>query len=714
MTSEDDNSGSQSSSALPVSLSTAADDGNAPGGGESAALPAPRPSKSGESAGRRDPSKAGASGAPDSLAAAVAGSLPESKELEILVAEVENRIRQLVIRMIRPALTQTADISQKMEDISNLVEVHEAALHTVEKMKEEVGSVSELMAVVQKQLHTQSEQARVFETQTVADINKLRSGLYDVKAQQEEQLVSLRQLDREVARAWEETARLQTQHDEAVRKLTENTNAHTRQTERDRKEVGGRIDELQKRHEELAQELLSESSGRLCKLKADIDRTWNFVQPITELQDDVGRALQRTDELESMLKQDEEALARCRLDMASTEANFDKKYEHFAEELHSVSAKFAAHHAGLLKDFRKNCMEELTHLREAQSKLQEQEVHFEAVLGDLKVVVGDEKKRIDAMHKVMAAEMDEIQKRRKKERLSMDVDLREMKKELSQQDSVIASMSSSLEHVGKVLHLVLEGERIVSSLELQDFLDRSSEYWLRAPGGPCRRAAPAVPGVEALPHRPTADLREESVELDPRKPTLVKDKYLPGPVQHNGSIYERRDLLVLFHKLVQKAQQGLAKGPLSNSQLLNTAASITAAQPSANGGLSVGQTSPRSTVTEAASFRKGDVMGASLSESRATAALQAALITTASRQRPGSQGQPQGTGSRGGMGGPLGETEAPPGVGAGKLHAGLLQQSIPTLRLPVINDGRKAGNPASARVASTASHSKTIHPKTAR
>jgi len=86
--------------------------------------------------------------------------------------------------------------------------------------------------------------------------------------------------------------------------------------------------------------------------------------------------------------------------------------------------------------------------------------------------------------------------------------------------------------------------------------------------------------------------------------------------------------------------------------------------------------------------------GPSLSESSAAAALQAALAK-ASRQRPGSQGQPQGTGSRGGVGGQLGETEAP----VTKLASSMLPHGASVLRLPVINQDARSKAPATARVA---------------
>jgi len=344
-----------------------------------------------------------------------------------------------------------------------------------------------------------------------------------------------------------------------------------------------------------------------------------------------------------------------------------------------------------------------------------QQAQVEESMGMVKDVVGNESKRVNALHKQLAAELEEFQKKRRKERLSLDVDLREMKEDLGHQDKVLVSLRSSLEHVGKVLGLVLEGERIVSSLEVQDFMDRSSEHWLRVPGQSERKLL-TPQGVEALRHALPAAPRDEAVELDPRRPMLLKDQYLPGAVQHNGHIYDRKDLLLLFDKLVHKAQQGLAKGPLMIPQIGSVA--ITAAQPSANGGLAVGQAamSPSGGTTPGSFGSLGwkgttqsDIpFGPSLSESSAAAALQVAMAK-ASRQRPGSQGQPQGTGSRGGAGGPLGETEAPVSSLAASKGASVL-------RLPVINPDARSKAPATARVApsTTALLVKAAPPNSAR
>jgi len=241
--------------------------------------------------------------------------------------------------------------------------------------------------------------------------------------------------------------------------------------------------------------------------------------------------------------------------------------------------------------------------------------------------------------------------------------------------------------------LVLEGERLTSAMLIQDFTDRGAERWLSLPAELGRR--PQMPqvaeGLEQQRQREGSWNRQhtELVPIDARK-GLVRSEYLPGQVSYQGVVYERKDFLLLHHKLLQRAHGALVKGPLGDDG--SNVASV-AGQPGANGGIAVGQ------VPVNGFLAKHEEEG-----EKSKSSSPAFRRSSASRQRPGSQGQPQAMGSRGTMSGPLGETSPSPPPPQPPSEPPGERPSRASVRLPAIGSGSGGGD-STARSGSVAESS---------
>jgi len=275
--------------------------------------------------------------------------------------------------------------------------------------------------------------------------------------------------------------------------------------------------------------------------------------------------------------------------------------------------------------------------------------------------------------------------------------MREFKKELLQQQEKLEKsecLVGTVDFLCWVTGFILEGERITNAIHIQDYADRSAERWLTVP--------------EHLPRRPQPAHTVETLD-QVRKPRMddamgairnaMSVGYISGPIAYGGTAYERKDVLMLQNKLLQKAHAAFVKGPplkeakskpilrprrfvsaehatsaesveliggLSNS-LSHQSSLDFLPQPGANGVDVCSHECGRSQTTG----KKFGSDGEDCDLKCVSPDLKGRL-----RQRPGSQEQPHAMGSRGTMHGGLGET-SPPCAG----------QSA--LKLPLINLGEQ-------------------------
>lgn len=630
-----------------------------------------------------------------------------SKELEVLLAEIENRLRRTVLRIIRPTLDQQVDISSRLETIAIKVDQHESLLDHSDKLTQEVDKQAEIVGVLREQLSLRDEQARNFEKQSVSAIVELRANGADIEVKLEEHGKELQRAHRESIRICDDVGRMQDDHDETVKRIWEGVNSNSKKADNVRDEFATNIAEVHRLHNNLTEELFGDAKG-LTKLRSDLAELTKFVSHLPQIEfevEDLGRKQAqlglRQDECESFCKKAQASYQ----DFTSI---CEGKLSDISEEFRESVNQLVAHHASLMKGVRVDFQHELAAAKSIRDEVTNLETKTHRYCQDIAHDLLNETKRLDSIHVQLTQELDDAKKHRKRERQGNETGFREVKRDMAIQQEVVSSFHGSLAYLSRVLGLVLEGERVTSALHVQDFVDRLGERWLGRPEDSDRRAQAAHTAdmLEKMPRRFPGDTDCISgnpsmfklVPLDPRQ-GLAKLGYVPGRISYGGSHYDRQDMLLLHSKLLQKAQTAFERGPPKDPALgpiKELASFMSTGQPSAIGG-----TGGSTRILGRPKKTFGDGSGADdfSEDPKSTAASTGTrqLSTHGSRQRPGSQGhrpgstgQPQGTGSRGAMFGSLGDTEPPPGdgyrpEGLGSLAVELIGRgSKGSIRLPVI------------------------------
>jgi len=601
--------------------------------------------------------------------------VPGAKELEVLLADIENRLRKTILRIIRPSLDQANELAHQLEDLTSKVDSHDLAIDDAKILRLEVNQQMEILTIMKDQLATQDSQALAFEQDTRKDITEMREFSKQLEHKFEDNHNQIEANRRENVRICGEMARFQSELDEGKKRLWEGVTGACKKCEDIRDEFAERISDVHKQHNALTEDLYGEGKG-LVKLGAEIVQLQVFTASLPKIGTDVATLFRKVDDLEIRQITVEDVCKKAQASYAEFTVYIETKLREMNAEFKMSVNQLVAHHASLMKIIKKDFQIELTEAKNLRVDMETSKVNMTKYCHDLADDVIAGSKRLDVMHKNIVLEIEELRKRHKRDCQGHDVELKEMRRDMSAHLENVKCFESSLAYHSHVLGLVLESERVTSALHVQDYADRIAERWLGPPADLGRRAQPAYT-AEMLEQLPRHEMNGGRCSGNPSMHKLVpvdafkglaKLEYVPGSVQFGGCQYDRRDVLLLHHKLLHKAHAAFQKGPPREVETFVAGFDIAPRQPAANGGIP-SSTHSRVPVSRAKQIAGDDYGFGFCSEDPKSTAASTATGThrgsTGSNrpgsqgQRPGSQGQPQGTGSRGTMFGSLGETEPP-------------------------------------------------------
>lgn len=631
----------------------------------------------------------------------LAGSpeIPPPKELEVLMADMETRLRATLLRIVRPALDQVTDLGTRFDAMNKQIAKHEEVIYMAEKLRMEVVQQAEFSKLLSDQLSSRDAQQRTFERQASENISQLRLGAVELNHRLEELQGEVRKQGRNIQRVWDEISRLQQQHEDGIRKVGDGIFQNAKKLEKVREEMVESLKEVHRQREELLEQLFGEEKG-LTQIAQDIRDLTVFVAPLPDVRLNVENLQTRQADLEVISAETRECANQQKEDFKTFSAEVRKTLGALRGTFQQEANKLVAHHASMMKDIRWEYVEEIKMVKQIHKEMTEFRERTQQFCQDTGELMQKEAKRIDALHRELLQDIEEISKRRKKDRVAWETEVREARKDLEREQDMAKTIRVNVEFLSRILGLVLEGQRVSNALTIQDFSDRGAERWLCLANEVGRRAQQPVTadgleqqrprkyeGKDAL--RPT----HEMVTVEFRK-GLVAGEYLPGQVPFGGVVHERRDLLLAHHRLLQRAHTAYVRGPFGED--LAAGGPTVHGQPGANGGVAAGQPAaspPRPPPKLESKRGGGDTEELLLAEAfktpkhgeggSASSGGAHALAGSGGRQRPGSQGQPQAMGSRGTASGPLGETAPPSELSPGGASA------AQPLRLPSISDGQR-------------------------
>merc|ERR1719191_1160453 len=93
-------------------------------------------------------------------------------------------------------------------------------------------------------------------------------------------------------------------------------------------------------------------------------------------------------------------------------------------------------------------------------------------ISDLDNRVAESTKTTESLVKEVRADMEELNRKRKRDKTAVDIECKGLKKRLGDVFESSDAVLKGMEHLWAVLSMLLEGERVQNALELQDAVDR--------------------------------------------------------------------------------------------------------------------------------------------------------------------------------------------------------------------------------------------------
>mmetsp|Transcript_100204 Transcript_100204/g.188850 ORF Transcript_100204/g.188850 Transcript_100204/m.188850 type:complete len:701 (+) Transcript_100204:129-2231(+) len=633
------------------------------------------------------------------------------KELEVLIAEMETRLRRAILKIIRPTLDQAAELSSRIADLQRKVEKHDGMLNTTDQLKEEVAKQVQLIQLMGEQIRSCDAQAKAFEHHAGEQLYELRTRLVQVEQRGEEHEGELRKVNRDFQRVWSEIERLQKQHDTDASNIWQGINNGFKKTEKARDELLERIGEAQKQHFDAMEEIFGEGKG-ITKINNEIHQLFDLVEPVPKVERMVEEVTAMANRIDQRQEICDEFCNEQKQSFIEMKTSVNDRLTSFAEDNNDCMNKLTAYHASILRNVRIEFAEEIGLSRQLREEICKFESQTKDLCEQVNQALADEIARVDALHRELVMDVDDVNQRRKKDRVFLEGAVRSVASEVLTTQECADSLSCGVEHLSKVMGLVLEGERVANALQIQDFADRRAERWLGPPADLQQKAQPTctAASLEKLDRGRDRSNPEELAIMVPVEPRvgLAKLQYKPGPVSVGSRVYDRQDVLLLHSRLLEKAKSALERGPEFKPPPRDkplepeaSSASIVAMQPGANGGMGGSDIQVPLKIDGKSGEGFGDLEDPKLSAELPRNS------TASSGQRPGSQHQPQAMGSRSGpLTAPLGPThpadarskrrlepgsprrqqdqQFPPGMeGSNKFITH--PENPPALRLPAIN-----------------------------
>eukprot|EP00929_Paragymnodinium_shiwhaense_P091721 TRINITY_DN51628_c0_g1_i1.p1 TRINITY_DN51628_c0_g1~~TRINITY_DN51628_c0_g1_i1.p1 ORF type:complete len:654 (+),score=186.34 TRINITY_DN51628_c0_g1_i1:163-2124(+) len=523
------------------------------------------------------------------------------REMECIASEMETRLRGLVLNVMRPALEQMAEMATAVEKLQQKVDDMDRFMKIADQLGDRINQNAERCAALNDLMIQRDKYMEDFELKTHASFQECRNGINRNEAANSAAISNIRRLENEVARLWDETSCLHQLLEDAQGKLWDGIASTQKRADSYNEQLMDLIRALQKEKDLLVDELFGHS-GSLVALRDKLEIIDQAIAPIPILEQQARMSDTAMLALRSLA---EKCTDMCR-DNAKELENFRKKNDQQREELQQSFAlqcnQLTAHHASVLAGIRADYTAEIDAVRVTRKEISDYWALTEDAVKDVSGELIKEARRIDIIHKELKQDKEELAGKVHYHTARLDKEVHDLQKSRDLHLNLQELMRTNMDYLGRLVGLVLESERVANALITQDFVDRRQERWLD-PSGKRREIPHATPSEALLKEKVQSErlrargggkeenFAEDDKALDMKHGNFMMypDRYKPGQVAFQGNAYDRRDMLLLHSKLLEKASYAYECAPSGSAMATAPKVAATVSlQPGAQGGSGTG------------------------------------------------------------------------------------------------------------------------------
>lgn len=478
--------------------------------------------------------------------------MQERKAEEVKIAEVEGRLRNMILDVLRPTVASTTTLQSRAEHLQEQVTRNTEKLRLNAESIKELTERSDVMISFRDKLQMFTEHS--FKTDEKLDEYKRLAVLKMEKLEHayETQDMFLQKVERNVQRSTEDFG-IHVRDFKAVKQTIDFNAVKAKENlDREMKRVNFALNEAKELQNKREREIwgpdddnniddFSHLSLRFLDkqrktMKGQLHQAIIDIEFLKRLDIRVEGILQKLVDVDSQLAS-----------IFAKESDLRNRVQTLVENTENenkrVSNLMAAFTANLMQDVRTSFSQDIKGLYDSQGDIQKFCHDTRLAMGDLESSFGVTAKKLEAAWKEVRLDLESLDTKRKRDKKGLDEAIQFINGRSTAAVDVSDKSLKGLENLSNVLNLVLQGQHAAVALNSQDFNDRLKTPYVGVHGVSDKRR----------------NIATRQGGLDPR--ALFRISFQPEPAMFQGTSFQRRELLALYEKLVKAAHDVLQQGP---------------------------------------------------------------------------------------------------------------------------------------------------------
>eukprot|EP00747_Dinoflagellata_sp_TGD_P103440 gnl/TRDRNA2_/TRDRNA2_168962_c1_seq1.p1 gnl/TRDRNA2_/TRDRNA2_168962_c1~~gnl/TRDRNA2_/TRDRNA2_168962_c1_seq1.p1 ORF type:complete len:621 (+),score=149.40 gnl/TRDRNA2_/TRDRNA2_168962_c1_seq1:58-1920(+) len=512
------------------------------------------------------------------------------KAVEVLVSSMELRLRQMITEVTAPSIQKTGQIQADLETLKQIVVDHTRGLQEVQlgqfKALEQVQTISSF----HDEMTRWDGQRRQHEAQVDESMMTFEQKLDAFKYNMDQKESVLHQLRRQVERCASELNRMQQNKEDFSERFEDQMEYLSKKVNNSHADIEVAIAGIELKHNALTDALWGEETG-LAKVTGELKKSSLHLAQLEESVAKLEKEKAEAAQLEQLRFEIMRSVHQATSSVTTLRQSVGNVVNDVKEHFRTASQTISQTNATFISEVRKDYQTELKLAANLREEVQNFMVRTDDNIATLDTRVADAATKAERLAGEAREEIEDLNKRRKRDKNSVDNELKALKKRLGGVFDNSDAVLRGIEHIYRVIQIIMDAEFMQSSLELQDFVDRKKIALMgykdekerfradaaqpapearakSAPGGPKPQSARGR-GVfaERNPQEPVVKVDTRCLSCSGQSPLVMSSfkmaclQYMPSPVEHEGRIHPRDNLLQQRNHLLQRARDELAEGP---------------------------------------------------------------------------------------------------------------------------------------------------------
>jgi len=391
--------------------------------------------------------------------------------MEVGMAQMETRLRAMISELLQPTIQRTAGIVADVDVMRNVVAQHTRGLQEVQvgqfKAMEQVGTIASFKEEMAK-WNTARHQ---YEMVVSEKVEEMRQQLEGFRYGLEQKESALHHLNRSVDRAVAELNRCMDEQDEQKLRFESSFDEHSRKLSTSRNEIDVRIAGLELRHNALSDELWGEETG-LARAIGELRKTCTICENLEAGMEKLKETKAEAEQLDKLRSEVQRMIAEASKSVGAMELTVGNVVSDVREHFRTASQTIAAHNANFIGEVRQQYTAELARTAKLRHEVEDFMGRVDSNMEKLGARVSEASERADTLASEARCEVEELNRRRKRDRSSSDNEIKAVKDRLSAVFNKTDQGLRGLANIRIVVQYLLDSDLMQCSVEMQDTSDR--------------------------------------------------------------------------------------------------------------------------------------------------------------------------------------------------------------------------------------------------